>query len=49
MPLGPAQSGLHGVISPMNHVGPDDLQIRSLVDRVAQGGVEEGITSAAGR
>ena len=27
----------------MNHVGPDDLQIRSLVDRVAQGGVEEVI------
>ena len=27
---------LHGVLSPMNHVGPDDLQIKSLVDRVAQ-------------
>ena len=23
---------LHGVISPMNHVGPDDLSIKSLVD-----------------
>jgi recombination protein RecR len=34
---------LHGVISPMNHVGPDDLQIKSLVDRVAKGGVEEVI------
>ena len=34
---------LHGVISPMNHVGPDDLEIKSLLDRVAQGGVEEGI------
>lgn len=32
---------LHGVLSPMNHVGPDDLEIKSLVDRVAQGGVEE--------
>ena len=34
---------LHGVISPMNHVGPDDLEIKSLLDRVAQGGVEEVI------
>lgn len=34
---------LHGVISPMNRVGPDDLKIRSLLDRVAQGGVEEVI------
>ena len=34
---------LHGVLSPMNHVGPDDLQIKSLVDRVAQGGINEVI------
>ena len=34
---------LPGVISPMNHVGPDDLEIKSLLDRVAQGGVEEVI------
>ena len=34
---------LHGVLSPMNHVGPDDLHIKSLLDRVAQGGVEEVI------
>ena len=34
---------LHGVLSPMNHVGPDDLQIKSLLDRVAQGGVSEVI------
>ena len=32
---------LHGVISPMNHVGPDDLRIKSLVERVAAGEVEE--------
>ncbi len=32
---------LHGVISPMNHVGPDDLRIRQLIERVAAGGVEE--------
>ena len=34
---------LHGVISPMNHVGPDDLHISQLVERVAAGGVEEVI------
>ena len=34
---------LHGVISPMNHLGPDDLEIKSLVDRVAQGDVKEVI------
>ena len=34
---------LHGVISPMNHVGPDDLEIKSLLARVARGGVSEVI------
>ena len=34
---------LHGVLSPMNHVGPDDLEIKSLLDRVAAGGVQEVI------
>ena len=34
---------LHGVISPMNHVGPDDLHIKSLVERVSAGGVDEVI------
>lgn len=34
---------LHGVISPMNHVGPDDLEIKSLVERVAKGGISEVI------
>ena len=34
---------LHGVLSPMNHVGPDDLAIKPLLERVAQGGVEEVI------
>ena len=32
---------LHGVLSPMNHVGPDDLRIRELLDRVGSGGVTE--------
>jgi len=34
---------LHGVISPMNHVGPDDLYIKSLVERVSKGEVQEVI------
>ena len=34
---------LHGVISPMNRVGPDDLRIRALVERVSKGGVNEVI------
>ena len=34
---------LHGVLSPMNHVEPDDLQIKSLLDRVAAGGINEVI------
>ena len=32
---------LHGVLSPMNHVGPDDLRIGQLVQRVAAGEIEE--------
>ena len=32
---------LHGVISPMNHVGPADIRIRELLRRVSQGNVEE--------
>ena len=34
---------LHGVISPLNHVGPDDIRIRELLTRVAEGGVREVI------
>lgn len=34
---------LHGVLSPMNHVGPDDIRINELVKRVADGGVSEVI------
>ena len=32
---------LHGVISPLNHIGPDDIRIRELLARVAKGGVRE--------
>jgi len=34
---------LHGVISPMNNVGPDDIRIKELITRVADGDVEEVI------
>jgi recombination protein RecR len=32
---------LGGVISPMDGIGPSDLQIESLVERVKEGGVKE--------
>ncbi len=32
---------LHGVISPINGVGPDDLRIRQLLERLRSGEVEE--------
>ncbi len=34
---------LHGVISPVEGVGPEDLRIPELLDRVTQGGVKEVI------
>ena len=34
---------LHGVLSPLNHVGPDDLRIKELLARVADGSVREVI------
>ena len=34
---------LHGVISPLNHVGPDDIRIRELLDRVGKEEVREVI------
>ena len=34
---------LHGVLSPLNHVGPDDLEIKSLLKRVSQGEIQEVI------
>ena len=34
---------LHGVLSPMNHVGPDDIRIRELVERVGAGEISEVI------
>jgi recombination protein RecR len=32
---------LHGALSPIEGIGPDDLKIKELVDRVRAGGVEE--------
>lgn len=34
---------LHGVLSPMGHVGPDDIRIKELLMRVADSDVEEVI------
>ena len=34
---------LHGVISPMNSVGPEDITIKELLSRIAEGKVEEVI------
>ena len=34
---------LHGVITPLNHMGPDDIRVRELLSRVAQGTVREVI------
>ena len=34
---------LHGVLSPMSHIGPDDIRISELVKRVADGDVKEVI------
>lgn len=34
---------LHGTISPLNHVGPDDLHIRELLHRVAEEDIKEVI------
>jgi len=32
---------LHGVISPLNHISQDDIRIRELLNRVADGGIRE--------
>ena len=34
---------LHGVISPLNHMGPNDIRIRELLTRISSGGVKEVI------
>ncbi len=34
---------LHGTISPMDNIGPNDIKIKELLARIAEGGVEEVI------
>lgn len=34
---------LHGAISPMDNVGPDDIRIKELMQRIAAGGIKEVI------
>ena len=34
---------LHGVISPLNHIGPDDIRIRELLSRIGRGDIREVI------
>ena len=34
---------LHGTISPMDNVGPNDIRIKELLERIAEGGIEEVI------
>lgn len=36
---------LHGAISPVEGIGPEDLKIRELVDRIKQGGILEVIVA----
>jgi recombination protein RecR len=36
---------LHGAISPVEGIGPEDLRISELVERVAQGGIDEVIVA----
>ena len=32
---------LHGALSPMNGIGPDDLRVKELIERVIQGNIKE--------
>ncbi len=36
---------LHGVLSPIEGIGPEDIKLKPLLDRVAKGGVEEVIVA----
>ena len=36
---------LHGVLSPIDGIGPEDIKVKQLLDRVARGGVEEIIVA----
>ena len=34
---------LHGVLSPIEGIGPDDIKVKPLIERVAHGGIKEVI------
>jgi recombination protein RecR len=36
---------LHGSLSPLRGIGPEQLKIKSLVERIGQGGIEEAIVA----
>jgi recombination protein RecR len=36
---------LHGVLSPIEGIGPENLKIRPLIERVKQGGIKEIIVA----
>ena len=38
---------LHGVLSPLQGIGPDELKVRGLLDRIKKGGVEEVILATS--
>jgi recombination protein RecR len=38
---------LHGALSPLQGVGPDELRIQGLLDRLRRGGVEEVILATS--
>jgi recombination protein RecR len=38
---------LHGALSPLSGVGPDDLRVQGLLDRIRAGGVEEVILATS--
>jgi recombination protein RecR len=38
---------LHGALSPLSGIGPDELRVQGLVDRISSGGVEEVILATS--
>src|SRR5207247_8345184 len=38
---------LHGALSPLSGVGPDELKVQGLLDRIRAGGVEEVILATS--
>ena len=38
---------LHGALSPLSGIGPDELRVQSLLERVRRGGVQEIILATS--